>query len=164
MLRRPYAVILLALGAASCRARLGPHNVLLANSEIPVTQRPCSRPGPSNITGVWRPSRADVLRADSLVRVELGFQLDSLRWLTGRPDSLRPHAADYDLQYVPILINGQRVLYVNGLFHVVLDNRRDRSAWRHHYIDVCDGWYNFFGAEVWLDQNKVHSFAFNGVG
>ena len=163
---RQRLTIIAALVAPACggRPRGDPQErqvVLLDTTAVAAVHQMCSRPGPGNVGGIWRPSHAQVLQADSLVRTELQARLARLEWL--RPDSLRPRPGDYYRQYVALLIGGQRVLYVNGFHRSTLaDYGPDTLRWKHRFINVCDGGPAFFGAEVWLDQLRVRSFAFNG--
>ena len=160
--------MVLAAVALTCCARPpalrldATRRVVLDTSDVSAASRPCSRPWPTNIGGVWRPTAGDVARADTLVVTELARRLSGVRWWVPRPDSLRPHASDYYRQYVGILIAGQRVLYVNGFHRDLLRFQKDTLDWTRRFLNVCDGGELLFGAEVWLQRRVVRQFVFNG--
>jgi hypothetical protein len=154
--------------AGACRDAPRPvgrqfRSVVLApdSSNLRQLLSPC-RPGPSDVTGVWTPSSAEVALADSLVIAQLASQLAGVRWPPSTPDSVRPLARDYFVQYIAVRINGEPVLYVNGFHRVTVQYDRDTLAWLHRPIIVCDGGPTAFGAEVWVRQKMVRAFTFNG--
>ena len=156
-------VLVLTGGTLACRQdprpiAEPPQTVVLDSAALSDVLHPCSRQAPTNVTGVWSPSLAEVRRADSLVTAELALRLGEIPRLA----PWHPSTSDYYRQYVGLLIGGHKVVYVNGFLRATVHDYQDSLAWRHSYVVVCDGGEGYFGAEVWLPENAVRAFAFNG--
>jgi hypothetical protein len=75
----------------------------------------------------------------------------------------------YYRQYFGLIVDGHRIVYVNGFHEVYLKmEARARVAasqnWRSKAVNVCDGWPMFFGAEYDPASGRIEHFRFNGQG
>jgi hypothetical protein len=122
--------------------------------------RQCSRPSPGPVEGTWTPSpdQLDALEA----RLPALFDQQLLvQW---------PHAhataTDYYRQYGGLIIDGRRLIYVNGFHKHLAKGRiaRDSSrTWRDYPVQVCDGGPIVFGAEYDPATREFSHFEFNGA-
>jgi hypothetical protein len=128
----------------------------------------CSRPAPSasSLTGSWTPTTRELDRADSLIALALDRALSDRAGPAPFSPDLRP--ISYRRQYAAIVLQGRRVLYVNG-FHGGTEESwssrgADSLAWRSHPVRVCDGGRGFFGAEVDVASGVLSPISFNDPG
>jgi hypothetical protein len=76
-------------------------------------------------------------------------------------------AADYFRQYGGLIIDGQRIIYVNGFHRLLTEGERrwDRHnpslTWRDVAVRVCDGGPIVFGVEYNPRSGEFSNFAFN---
>lgn len=101
----------------------------------------CSRPSPTGISGGWT------------VTAELAQQLEAdlpklSPLLEGRDPSI------FFRQYVGIVQNGKRVVYINAADPDVLES--DDSSWVSSPLYVCDGGEQFWGA-VYNPESRAFS-------
>jgi hypothetical protein len=131
----------------------------------------CSRSRFSTVHETWLPTVEQLSALETAVAEVLARELSRF-W--GRSDG--PHVRDYYRQYSGIVLNGRKVIYVNG-FHsneitfLPGEERaaaamplafRDPDGWRQHPLMVCDGGAYFFGAIYDPESSKVLEFEFNG--
>ena len=121
--------------------------------------RLCNRPAPGAADGTWRPDAATIQRLESVLAVELQAALDLSpeRDRGGRPRG----ASDYYRQYAPLMINGKRIIYVNGL-HSGTVARNEKVPWQTTASHACDGGQLFFGTEYDTATGRVSKIIFNG--
>ena len=84
------------------------------------------------MTGFWVPSEAEVLEAEKRLEEFLANE---------GPLEVSEKANNYSRQYVGILINEKKALYINAFFVP----GRTVPNWRTQYIVVCDGGPNAWG-------------------
>jgi hypothetical protein len=139
---------------------------------IPVQMAPalldqCTRERPRNVTGFWSPG-ADIVRQmeEDLAPVLHRASREGGSGSTG--------LNAYYRQYVGILRDGRRVIYVNG-FHRNYVHRylsyndtvhgkrveQDTAEWRINPVSVCDGGTAYFGIEYDLTTRRFGPLHFN---
>jgi hypothetical protein len=126
-----------------------------------VTVKQCSRPVPHPVEGVWRPDKETIVRLEKALAPAL---VDALR-RAPIPEFRRYPPSDYYRQYVGLVVDGKRVVYVNGFHRKFLEisTRSGRTPdWRTTPINVCDGAELFFGAEFEVAAGRVENVYFNG--
>ena len=125
---------------------------LLPESEIVGISRLCSRKGPK-VDGSWKPTTADIAMLEShLSRISL---LKSRGVLNGINIT---HPGDCYRQYVPIIVAGRKLIYVNAFCNIVL------PEWRKQFIDICDGGESAWGVLYDPATGEFSELATNGVG
>jgi hypothetical protein len=156
-------IILAFLGLAACAPgdhapphvarELGPDTrTLLSGAEALKLAHQCSRPSPGPVSGQWIASADQLDAFDAPLTDVLGGQLNRAG-ITKAP-------RDYYRQFAGFIINGRRVIYVNGVDRSAIDDHD--IAWRTTAIGICDGGPITFGAEFDADTHQVSNFAFNG--
>jgi hypothetical protein len=131
---------------------------ILPEAEGFVIAKLCSRRHPRAIEAVWTPDAPLVERLDRT----LGPLLQGALALNPRPRPSVTNAAQYYRQYVGVVVNGQRLVYINGF---ISNNRNDPTpplVWRTRLIDGCDGWELHFGLEFDVLPGLFQNLAFNG--
>ena len=119
-----------------------PRSVLLPESAVKQVKHLCSRESPK-IDGVWTPSTIVLGTMES--RIEKVSELESTH---GR---IKDPRHSYR-QYVGILIEGKRYIYINGMCE------RPRGNWDKRLQDVCDG-----GSCFWSVLYNVESGSFSNL-
>jgi hypothetical protein len=118
----------------------------------------CSRISPGPVTGQWTPSDAQLEAFDVPLTDVLGGQLNRAGVTTA--------PRDYYRQYAGFIINGRRVIYVNGVVRSTIDDHPNPDHpfdWRTQAMGICDGGPITFGAEFDAQTHQVSNFAFNGA-
>jgi hypothetical protein len=87
----------------------------------------------------WMPAVADIEEAETAIREQEG-DLDHMR------------------QYLGWIVDGERVIYVNGFCDDLGRN------WHAEYIAVDDGGECFFSATYNVDTGELEYFSYNGFG
>jgi hypothetical protein len=117
--------------------------------------RLCNRPAPGPIDSMWIPDDATIRRLETALGPALRNAIQTSTIRGGKPD-----AADFYRQYAGFLVEGRRIVYING-FHV--DAARSFGpAWKTKAVLACDGGMLFSGAEFRLDTGVVEKIIFNG--
>lgn len=119
--------------------------------------RQCSRISPGPVDELWTPSEADV------EAVEDALILLVARELSEAGES--PSPGGYYRQYAGFVVNGRRILYVNGVDKSAIerDPNPDRPFdWRTQAVQICDGGTITFGVEADPATQRFSNFAFNG--
>jgi hypothetical protein len=131
---------------------------ILPETEGLVISMLCSRRHPRTIEGIWTPDAQLVERLDS----RLGPLLQGALALNPRPRPSVTNAAQYYRQYVGLVVDGRRLVYINGF---VSNNRNDPTpppAWASRFLDGCDGWELHFGFEFDVIAGRFQNLSFNG--
>ncbi len=116
-------------------------------------ERPCSRRSPGAITAVWRPDSALVARIEKALAPLVQGALERSPWagkVTGTADA-------YYRQYVGVVIDGRRIVYVNAF-------RSPGGApisWELRLATMCDGGELSFGVEYDVEADRLQHLAFN---
>ena len=107
----------------------------------------CSRVTPTDVSGFWSPSPAQMIAIEKLL-----------------PDLLRKNGQKLNLsdyrQYIGVTSHGKKLIYLNS-FPSEVTKRLD---WRTTAVVVCDGGDAFWGVEFDPADNTFHNLQFNGVG
>jgi hypothetical protein len=121
----------------------------------------CNRREPGPVTGVWTPDAATITRLEAALGPALQKALDERA-----PRDVNYRAPEYYRQYGGLVIDGRRIVYVNG-FHwrfisLTWSSRYfDVRWWRVTPTGVCDGGMWFFGAEYDPATGRVVSIEFD---
>ena len=119
--------------------------------------RQCGRPPPLGIESVWTPALIQSAfleaRLSKLIAEKLAISVGGRGGLVPR---------DYYRQYAGLVIDGRRVIYVNGFHKSIADTYP--SDWRQSPVIACDGGKMFFGVEYDVQSEAFVSFTFNGLG
>jgi hypothetical protein len=146
-MRRLFAALSLALlcstpGSAATTPLNPGWGVIFPAERAPQLARQCSRAAP-RAEGAWLPAPADI------ARLEPGLN----RTLAGA--NVQPGA--YYRQYGGLIVNGHRIIYVNGARNAVV-----HGDWRTQPFSICDGGALAFGVEFDTATGAFSHFAFNG--
>ncbi|HYD88592.1 MAG TPA: hypothetical protein VEA80_14050 [Vitreimonas sp.] len=117
----------------------------------------CSRISPGPVEDVWTPDEAQI------ERVEDDLILRVAREMEARGQS--PSPGGYYRQYAGFMIDGRRIIYVNGVDESAIQNASGPAQafdWRTQPVLICDGGAITFGAEYDPATRQVSHFAFNG--
>jgi hypothetical protein len=155
---------ILAIGQVST-ARFNPEwSVVFPAEKGPTLLKQCSRAVPGPTQAAWLPE-PDTIRQLEIALVPVFQQAANKAVMEGA----RPGVpSEYYRQYAGIVVEGRRLVYVNGFNASLLELEaqlrppRPATDWRAVAIDVCDGWTGFFGAEYDPAARTVHNFRFNG--
>lgn len=145
------SALLLATGCGATESRIG---AILPSGEAPGVLDQCTRDVPLRADGYWQPSRKEV---EQLERVLPGVLDSALAVMTQPSDRLR--SEEYRRQYVGVLSDGRRLIYVNG-FHRSWTRER-LPYWRRRAVSVCDGGLHFWGATYDVQSRQIGQLRFN---
>jgi hypothetical protein len=125
----------------------------------------CSREVPGPVGGTWTPDEETIRQMETLLAPALQDAINH-----EQPDeSKRQAASGYYRQYFGFVVEGHRIVYVNGFHEVYLKlssggRRTATPNWRDNAVNVCDGWTPFFGAEYDPASGAIQHLRFNGRG
>lgn len=130
--------------------------ILQGEAARPLAQQ-CSRVSPGPVDDIWTPSEAEI------EAIEDALILLVARELSEAGES--PSPGGYYRQYAGFVIDGRRIIYVNGVDESAIE--RDPSPdrpfdWRTHAVQICDGGPITFGVEYDPATRQFSNFAFNG--
>lgn len=108
----------------------------------------CSRPAPEGVVRVRQAAEEEVLEAEARLA---GF----LR--RKAPPEITEHLHLYRRQYVGVLLEGRRALYVNSF----LGERLNATDWRTYFVEVCGGGVRAWGVVYDLERGKFEQFQVN---
>ena len=160
-------IVLALLSLAACTAKPVPvhiprelgadtRTVLTGDQAMALTHQ-CSRAAPGAVTGQWKPSMDEI---DGLEET-LGWLLSGQLIKAGVTTQPR----NYYRQYAGFIIDGRRVIYINGVMRSVINENTSAAHpidWRTQAINICDGGTLTFGAEYDDGTHQFSKFAFNG--
>ena len=129
-------------------------SVIFAGDKALELTEPCSRPPPAH-EGTWTPSEAEIAAMEPALAALVDEQLRA-QW----PNADDMSVADYHRQYGGLIVDGRRIIYVNGFR---LGQYDDLEAWRSFPHTICDGGPIMFGVEYDPASQQFENFAFNGV-
>ncbi len=119
----------LALLCVTCLGQVPDQSVILPSSEAQSVSRLCSRQGPEHLGGGWLPSTEDIAKLER----QLGDVSRMAPMSISKPFS-------YRRQYVGIIIDGKRLIYVNAF-----PSEMNDAHWKTRFVSVCDGGPSFWG-------------------
>ena len=111
----------------------------------------CSRPSPGPISDTWEPTKALVAEIEAPLRRLLQEKIDSNYY------PVSADATEYSFQIAGLIIDEQRILYINGILTGFLYDDLSKP------IGLCDGGALMFGVEYVLPEQTFRNFYFNGV-
>ncbi len=123
--------------------------------------RPCSRSAPPAVQGFYVPSPETVQEMEEV--------FNRLQDLVARNCCVMGDKLGdihtYDLQYLGVLIQGKRFIYINA-FPKTLAKELLQSHLDPHTTPVvaCDGGAGFWGALFEVETKQFSELAFNGIG
>jgi hypothetical protein len=128
-------------------------SVVLPQSEAKRLAHLCSRSSPPEFSETWQPSETDIktmeskfslikqLKAECCIKVKQVLNLD-----------------DYYLQYIGIVANGRRLIYINAF-----GNGHPPEDWKQAAVLTCDGG-NDWGVLYDPQSAKFFDLSINGIG
>jgi hypothetical protein len=119
--------------------------------------RQCSRISPGPVEEVWTPSEAEIAALEDQLILLLAGELEEA--------GQSPSPGGYYRQYAGFVIDGERVIYVNGVDESAIErapNPNHQFDWRTQAVTICDGGPITFGVEYDPATRQFSNFAFNG--
>lgn len=140
------------------------HGVVFSASDATPQIVQCSRQVPGPVGGTWTPDQPTIRRLETLLAPTLQDAINR-----EQPDESKRHAASgYYRQYFGLVVDGHRIVYVNGFHEVSLKlfsgSSAPRQNWHETAVNVCDGGTLFFGAEYDPAAGTLQHLRFNGRG
>jgi hypothetical protein len=133
-------------------AQTQPRWVLLPESEAERIKQLCSRPGPPEFQGTWKPTDSDIQTVESRLS-----RVSRLRARSGITGTQIGHPNRYYRQYLGIIIKNRKFIYINALCE-----DKPPDSWRETLDDVCDGGCNW-GVVYDVATGKFSHLEMNGV-
>jgi len=168
MTRRALLVLLVALlgcsTARTSRTNPAPFAILPATDEVAkAIQHLCSRVGVDPLDGLWVPSEAEVALVEArLERLRLVESDEGSGIIGARLED--PWA--YYRQYVGVVVEGRKLIYINGFSGAIPDDRAMAEFpqdGRTEIVDGCDGDYGFWGVLYDPVRGTFYQLRFNGT-
>lgn len=142
--------LLLSLSAKSQR----PKSTVLPSSETKKVTNQCSRPSPEKYSDTWQPSASVIKEMESL--------FDQIKKLKVEECCLRGAQIEdpesFYMQYVGIVVNNKRLIYINALPALTPD-----EGWKENAVIICDGG-TAWGVVYDPESKKFFDLAINGIG
>jgi hypothetical protein len=117
----------------------------------------CSRASPGPVFGVWTPTPIQIQQMEVSLYPLIADQLRQRN-----PQDKTWRASDYYRQYGGLSINGQRIIYVNGIHRSVIERANTGDKWKTTAVGICDGGELAFGVEYDPISRNFDKFLFNG--
>jgi hypothetical protein len=127
--------------------------VVFADDKALELVEPCSRPAPASVEATWTPTERDIAVLEPALARFLEEQLRQQR----PEDEVSVEA--YLRQYGGLVINGRRIIYINGFQQEAAGSI---DTWRAYPMVICDGGPIMFGVEYDPETRAFQNFAFNG--
>ena len=124
--------------------------VLLPASEAKAVAAEYPKSGPKSITGVWEPTQADIDGLESNLH-----QISELSRKGKSPWMQIEHPESYFRQYVGVLQDGQKRIYVNAFCGFNGGQPPQTPYWKNHLYIIYDG-----GSCVWRAMYDLSSKTF----
>jgi hypothetical protein len=142
-------VLLATLFASTTRAESLPDDcTILPASQGPALIRQCSRGAPSDVSGFWNPTAAQVNEIEKRLP---GFVRQSGHDVFS--GSLR--------QYIGFTSRNKKFIYLNAFPKSALEIKHPTN-WKTAVFTVCDGGDHFWGVEFDPSTKTFHNLEFNG--
>lgn len=133
---------------------------VMADSLMPGLLTQCSRRAPDRraVQGYWRPT------PDQVASLERGLAPLLRDSLGDGPQNgwFRSHLFIYRRQYAGLVLNGRKIIYVNGFTMPLGTVEVDSTRWRETVNVICDGGKGVFGVEYDPATRQFRNLAFNG--
>lgn len=128
-------------------------SVVLPESAAEQIKQLCSRPGPPSFEGTWMPTGDDVHTMEKRLN-----RISELRSRSGMLGERIEHPDRYYRQYIGIIINKRRVVFINAFCE-----DKPPSNWEEMVMDYCDGGCSW-GVIYDTGTGKFSNLEMNGVG
>jgi hypothetical protein len=135
---------------------------------------------PEDLGGTWNPDSAQIGQLEGALAKELGRRLGAQRDDGDPPPKVR----DYYRQYAGIILNGRKLILINGFYksHVEYTvawlaqprsaaelaafpaEARNKDYWHFVPVVVLDGGEHYFDAYYDPAQRRISRFEFHGYG
>src|SRR5262245_22369046 len=125
--------------------------VLLSGSEKAISKL-CSRLGPK-VDGGWKTTEQVIATLESNLK-----RITSLRSAGAIKGKQITHPENCYRQYVPVLVAGHKLIYVNAFCGIKV------SDWRTQFVTICDGGEYVWGALYDPTTGDFSDLEVNGVG
>jgi hypothetical protein len=119
--------------------------------------RQCSRISPGPVEGEWTPSESEIAAMEDRLILIVARELEA--------HGESPSPGDYYRQVAGFVIDGRRMIYVNGVDESAIQrepNPEHPFDWRTQAALICDGGPITFGVEYDPATGQFSNFAFNG--
>jgi hypothetical protein len=110
----------------------------------------CSRSSPTEATGFWTPSAAQIEAVEQRLPELLGKSGHDIV------------VSRFNRQYIGFVRHGKKLIYLSA-FPAFDIERRDQTDWRKEAWIVCDGGDDYWGVEFDPATQRFHDLDFNGV-
>ena len=134
---------------------------IFSAEKVDLISRQCSRPSPGPVEDSWQPTEGDIQEILGSLRDLLKHEIEKYDAAFSAYDiSVEAEASDYSFQFVGLVIEDEKVIYVNGVQTPFLGVTRSGDI--TELVSVCDGGSAFFGVEYVVSEKKFRNFHFNG--
>jgi len=126
-------------------------------------RHPCSRMGVPALDRLWVPTAAEVAEVEGRLRRLKQLRADHGSGIVG---ARLEDPWSYHRQYVGVLIEGRKLIYIHGFSERLPANRVTLSYpddWRTGIVDWCDGGYSSWGALYDPVRATFLALRFNGL-
>ena len=128
----------------------GPRYAVIDPGQAPIISEQCSRPNPPRYQATWTPSPEQIRQLEA--------DLPQLNALAPPDNGAHPGDADaYVRQYFGLVVNGQRLIYLNGFLEPMAN-----KDWKQYAMVVCDGGASAWGAVYDPAGRRFSELRFNG--
>jgi hypothetical protein len=121
-------------------------SVALKKEEGKALLRQCSRSSPAHVSEFWDVTPADIDMLEHNFRKIL---------IPPEPNTVVPGLEKKAFQYVGVVINGQRYIYINA-------GAEACNSWQTNACVICDGGIYFWGALFNVSTKEFSEISFNG--
>jgi len=143
-------IALLGRGSATAARAAEASYTILPVSEGPSLMKQCSRPAPTDVTGFWQPSQAQVQSIEKRLPAFLAKGGYNIKLSESRR------------QYIGIISRGKKLIYLNAFPAAIGAEMDPGTNWKRDAVIICDGGDSIWGVEFDPADNSFHDLEFNG--
>ena len=151
-----WTVIALLTLTTALNAQSADMSVVLPRGQARRVTRLCSRRGPFKVDSSWTPASSDIAKLEANLA-----NITSLHSEAGEVGDLAGQQIEkperYYRQYVGIVVNGKKLIYVNAACHP-----RASDGWRTQFLDGCGGGSCYWGVEYDPRAGRFSNLHVNG--
>ncbi|MEM9668673.1 MAG: hypothetical protein AAF950_07075 [Pseudomonadota bacterium] len=126
-----------------------------------LVERQCSRPSPGPIDETWQPTETTIVNLLEPLRELLQHEIEEYNTRFARRNiAAQAEALDYSFQFAGLVIEGQKVIYVNGMQSKEVNSLLGGDI--SSLFLICDGGAITFGVEYVVSERTFRNFQFNG--
>lgn len=115
----------------------------------------CSRQAPEKFETTWTPTEKDISELESQLKA-----IEKANGDTQRQEQFVKNVKDYYRQYIGLVIDGQKLIYINA-FHS--DSKQKNFNWKEEPVISCDGGTWFWGILYNPNKKEFFDLVFNGI-